>query len=109
MYGVMEVALNNVREYIDRIIPIRKSAPEVYGYLRSCGLKPEAIYIDANKEWPPFIGAHESFPDAIICGDDWTWKNADGEYPVREFAHKIAEMRKGKVISRKATWLIEAN
>jgi hypothetical protein len=106
-YGVKEVALNNIKEYKDRVIPIQRGAPDVYEYLSSCGLKPDAIYIDARKEWQEFIGAHESFPDTILCGDDWTWKGPKGDYPVREYVYKIAEMRNKKVISKQATWLIE--
>ena len=106
-YGIMEVALNNIKEYRDRLIPIRKNAPEVYEYLKSSGLEPDVIYIDANKQWPEFISAHENFPDAIICGDDWTWKDSNGEYPVRDYVQKLADIRNKKVIAKDATWLIQ--
>ncbi len=105
-YGIMEVALNNVSEFRDRVTPVRGSAPEIYEYLKRYDYNPDLIYIDANKEWPEFLGAHEYFPDSIICGDDWTWKNASGNFPVRDYVHRIAEMRNCKVISEKATWII---
>jgi hypothetical protein len=104
-YGVYKVALHNLRDFRDRVIPLRMSAATLYGYLRWF-IKPDIIYIDANKERQDYFLAHETFPRSILCGDDWEWQGAEGEFAVRPFVYEIAETRNCDVVTEGATWVL---
>ena len=91
-YGLMNIALNNLRDFKDRVIPLNMRAEEAYRYIAKF-VEPDIVYIDAAKEWPEFLLAHETFPNAILCGDDWEWTDDDGEFRVRPFVWDIAERR----------------
>jgi hypothetical protein len=62
--------------------------------------------IDANKDRQDYLLAHEIFPRSILCGDDWEWRDAKGEYAVRPFVHEVAEARKCDVVAERATWVL---
>lgn len=105
-HGNYLVALNNIREYNSRVVPVRKGVPEAYEYLKRQGVKPQAIYVDALKQPDDYFKAVETFPDAILCGDDWTWANEAGEFPVRDYVRQIAAVQGGEVEAVDATWII---
>ena len=107
-HGLMKIALHNLRDFKDRVIPINLPAEDAYRYI-SKFIDPHIIYIDANKEWPEFLHAHETFPNAILCGDDWDYHGDWGdqaEYPVRPHVREIARRRGGSVVTDRATWMI---
>jgi hypothetical protein len=72
--NVIHAELTNV------IIPMRMSSLEAALQIRSMGIVPDFIYIDASHDtesvladlnaWFPFIKGH-----GILCGDDWTWES----------------------------------
>jgi hypothetical protein len=41
--------------------------------LHSAGLRPDLIFIDADKQAAEIQLCDELFPEAIVCGDDWLW------------------------------------
>jgi hypothetical protein len=104
-YGIYKVASHNLRNFRDRVIPIRMSTSRLYEYLKDF-VEPDIIYIDANKERHDYILAHETFPNSILCGDDWEWQDDRGECPVRSFVYEIAEARDCDVIAERATWIL---
>lgn len=104
-HGIEKVALHNLRSYRDRVIPIKMPVETGYAHVRSF-VEPDLIFIDADKRPPDYMLAHQIFPKAILCGDDWTWQDASGAYPVRDYVNRIAELRDCAVISRDATWLL---
>ena len=104
-HGIYKVALHNLRAYRDRVIPLRMPIVELYGYVKTF-TEPDIIYIDANKERQDYILAHETFPNSILCGDDWEWQDDKAEYAVRPFVHEVAEARDCDVISERATWIL---
>jgi hypothetical protein len=104
-YGIYKVALHNLREFRDRVIPLRMRVATLYGYVRTF-IEPEIIYIDANKERQDYVLAHETFPRSILCGDDWEWQDAKGEYAVQPFVHEVAEVRNCEVVVERATWVL---
>lgn len=104
-YGIYKLALHNLREFRDRVIPLRMRVATLYGYLKAF-IEPEIIYIDANKERQDYLLAHETFPRSILCGDDWEWQDAKGEYAVRPFVHEVAEARNCDVVAERATWVM---
>jgi hypothetical protein len=104
-HGIYKVAMHNLRNFRDRVIPLRMPVAELYGYVKAF-IEPDIIYIDANKERQDYILAHETFPNSILCGDDWEWQNDQGECPVRSFVYEIAEARNCDVIAERATWVL---
>jgi hypothetical protein len=104
-HGIYRVALHNLRHFRDRVIPLRMRVSEVYSYVKNF-VEPEIIYIDANKERQDYVLAHETFPTSIICGDDWEWQDANGEYAVRRFVHELADTRHCDVTAERATWIL---
>lgn len=58
------------------------------------------------KKREEFEGAEAAFPNAILCGDDWSWKDAGGDYPVRRFAQGIAEKRQATIFASRATFVV---
>ncbi|HYD63883.1 sulfotransferase [Azospirillum sp.] len=106
-YGTYRIALNNLRAFKDRFIPVRRAAPAAYRYLKKAGVKPGLVYIDAMKQRREFWDAHKLFPDAVLAGDDWTWPDRRGRFPVRDHIYEIARARNAvSVTSSAATWLI---
>src|ERR1700722_5782224 len=103
--GVYKVALHNLRDFRDRVIPLRIPAAVLYGYLRSF-VEPDIIYIDATKVREEYVLAHETFPKSILCGDDWEWLDAAGEFGIRSFVYEVAESRNCDVVAERATWIL---
>jgi hypothetical protein len=104
-FGICKVALHNLRNFHDRVIPLRMPVAMLYGYLRGF-VEPDIIYIDANKERQDYVLAHETFPRSILCGDDWDWQDAKGELAVRPFVYELAEKRSCDVVAEQATWVL---
>lgn len=106
--GLYKSALANVAEYRDRVAPMRALSPDALMTLaKEWGVQPDAVYIDANKVGDDLRSAHQLWPNARLCGDDWTW-GADQGYPmqtaVKEFVKDVGQ----RVEDRRATWLIHA-
>lgn len=106
-HGNYTVALNNVRDFRDRFFPVRRFSPEALHYLHARRIHPELIYIDAFKSEEDLYVAHELFPKAILCGDDWTWKDESGRYQMREHVEQFAREKDFAIIADGSTWLLE--
>lgn len=104
-HGIFKVAMHNLREFRDRVVPMRMSRAELYSEIKTF-LEPDIIYIDAGKERPDYIDAEKMFPKAVLCGDDWEWQNERGDFPVRAFVHELAERRNCDVVVDRATWVL---
>jgi hypothetical protein len=105
-FGNYAVALNNVRLYKERFIPIRRSSPEVFEYLRSRDIVPQLIYIDADKNRIDLDEAYRVFPSAILCGDDWLWPDQSGTFVMQENVKQFALEHGFTVENRKQSWLL---
>lgn len=105
-YGNYVNALNNLRGYEDRVIPIRRRSPEVLQYLRKRQIFPDMFYFDANKSAEDLYTANELFPAAIISGDDWSWPNEYGEFQMRENVKRFASERGLVPHARGQTWIL---
>jgi hypothetical protein len=105
-HGIYKVALHNMRAYRHRIIPVKMPLEKLYGYVKQF-VEPDIIYIDANKQHEDYLLAHEKFPNAIICGDDWEWRDDEGQFAVRPFVYEIAELRNCDVVVERATWILK--
>lgn len=105
-HGNFTLALNNIRDERDRFIPVRQRSPEALRYLKKRQILPELIYIDAFKSDEDLWVAHEVFPRSILCGDDWTWRDEDGRYLMRDHVEAFAAEKDFDVRAEGATWLI---
>jgi hypothetical protein len=106
--GAERVFQSNLWEYRDRVIAIRGFAPQALKILADHGVRPDIVYVDADKEAKTLFGVAEMFPESIFCGDDWSWSEAatPNFYPIRAGVKALAKRRKAHLIVRKATWMI---
>ena len=104
-HGIYKVALHNLRNFRDRVIPLRMPIADLYGYVKTF-VEPDIIYIDANKEREDYISAHQIFSNSILCGDDWEWQDVNGEMAVRPPVYEIAKARDCDVVAERATWIL---
>lgn len=107
-FGNYVLALNNVRMFRDRFIPVRRRSPEALEYLKKRGIEPDLIYIDAFKEKIDVDVALDLFPNAVVCGDDWNWRNSDGEMQMQDNVLEVAKERGLSVVADRATWILSA-
>lgn len=106
--GAEVSALANVRRFGDRFVPVKAESPRVLPLLADFGLRPELIYFDSDKVLDDLNVCRELFPEAILCGDDWTW-GADKGYPVRVAVKRFCEQHNLKVRAERATWIVEGD
>jgi hypothetical protein len=104
-HGAYLSACANVKEYASRFTPIRGRSPEILYDLAKHGIDPDIIYIDALKLEEDLHVANNLFPQAILCGDDWTWGKDQG-YPMRTAVMNFVSKYGFSVKAEKATWVI---
>lgn len=102
--------LANLWDHQDRVVPIQ--ADSVAGMLAvlACGVAPDLVYVDAdhgeNAVYRDVTTAIEAFPDALICGHDFT--NNDGsEGPVSRAVRHCAAERNLRVDHIEKVWWYE--
>jgi len=104
--GFYRTALANISKYRDRFVPFRGKSPTVLQTLKDeWHIDPHIIYIDANKVSDDLEVSHQLFPDALLCGDDWTWGKDQG-FPMRKAVYAFIEKHGFEVEARRATWAI---
>lgn len=96
----------------DRIVPIRLSSQDGLKYIKEQGIEPDFIYIDASHEYNDVLAdimlSFELFPNAIICGDDYKWKNKrlSGLKTVKMAVDDYKERNKLNLKVGHETWLL---
>ena len=90
----------------ERVVPIRGRGAEVLPALHSIGLKPDLIYLDADKRGSELPICAELFPSAIIGGDDWIWSDG-ASFPMRGPARATARAQRRVLKTVDNTWLID--
>lgn len=104
--GLYDSFLSSMWEKKARVIPIRGRAVDKLPELHQFGLRPDLIYIDADKKGDEIALCDELFPEALIGGDDWNW--SDGyDFTIRTPARKSAAKRKRFLKHFGNTWLID--
>lgn len=106
-YGNYMIALNNVREFRDRFIPVRRFSPEAVEYLSKRDIKPQLAFIDAFKRADELEAVEKFFPECVICGDDWNWRSPDGELGMQKVVIAFAKERGYEIIADRATWILK--
>lgn len=103
--GAFRSAMANVQLYRDRFFAVPGRSPEELHTLKTLGVAPDMLYFDSEKVLDDLVVAHQLFPGAILCGDDWTWGKDQG-YPVRKAVHAFCNDHGYEVEARRATWLL---
>ena len=105
-FGNFCIAMNNVRRYRERFIPVRRRSPEALDYLATRDIKPQLVYFDAGKERKDLDEAIRVFPEAIICGDDWLWPDESGSLRMQENVKAFAAEHGFEIRNSRQTWLL---
>lgn len=106
-YDPFLLVQNNLYEYRQRCVLIKQPVPRAYWTCVMADLKPDIVYIDARKQRKEFWDAHHAFPNAILCGDDWSWRRRQCDsFRVREFVNEIAAERNASVYADRMTFVI---
>jgi hypothetical protein len=105
-FGNFCMAMNNLRLYKERFIPIRRSSPEALRYIHARAIEPQLIYIDASKKREDLDVAFELFPNAVLSGDDWLWPDAEGILRMQEHVKAFAAEHDFEIRSKRQTWLL---
>jgi len=106
LFGNFAVAMNNVRLYKERFIPVRQKSPEVLSYLSEREVVPQLIYMNADKKREDLNTAHRLFPAAILCGDGWLAADETTESRMQKQVKAFAAAHGYDVQSTRRTWLI---
>ncbi len=99
-------AMANIQKHRDRFIPLMGYSPAKLYSIKELGLEPDMVYFDSDKQLDDLEVALELFPDATLCGDDWSW-SADKGYPVRILVNAFCEKHGFTVNAKSATWIID--
>ncbi|MEM1143391.1 MAG: class I SAM-dependent methyltransferase [Pseudomonadota bacterium] len=103
-FGSLNCALRNLIEYRGRFFPVVGDFRQLCEELAS-SIKPDVIFLDADKSEALLELCAEHFPAAILTGDDWTW-GADQGYPIQKAVNAYCERHGvGHKVDR-ATWAI---
>lgn len=97
--------LSAMWEYRCRIVPVKGASPAKLYEIHELGIRPDIIYFDSDKKGYDFPVAAKLFPNATICGDDWSWGILEG-YPARRAARRLASALGKKVRVKRDTWVI---
>lgn len=104
--GLYDAFLATLWDERERVVPMRATGCAALTVLNEVGLRPDMIFIDADKQAAEIRLCDKLFPQAIVCGDDWLW--CDGrQFPTQQPVRESARLRRRtlKVVSN--TWLID--
>lgn len=106
-YDPFLIVQNNLYEFRKRCVLIKQPVPRAYWTCVMANLEPDIVYIDAMKKRNEFWDAHHAFPNAIICGDDWSWRRRESEdFRIRTYVKEIAAVRNASVYADRMTFVI---
>lgn len=89
-----------------RVIPMRGTGVQMLPRLHAAGIRPDLIFIDADKQGDEISLCDELFPEAVICGDDWLW--CDGyRFPCQRPVRESARCRKRQLKCVSNTWVVD--
>lgn len=113
MYGLFQTFC---WEHRDRLAMVREFSPAGPKLVYDAGVPVDVVYIDGDHRYDAVIRdltiADALFPDAILCGDDWSMKSNRAKYegmqlPVRKAVQSWAAFHDVHVETSKNTWMID--
>jgi hypothetical protein len=99
----------------ERLIPVRGVSPDAVVSLFAQGLRPQLVYIDGDHRYDAAFSdltiCHALFPDAVLCGDDWSFwgtspKYRNIRYPVRRAVQAFCHFRGYGFSAHEQTWRV---
>ena len=105
-HGFYASALANLSVFGNRFHAYRGHAPEALYEIRDLGIQPDIVYLDSAKDRINLDAAYKCFPEAKICGDDWTWGPSLG-LPMQQAVNGFAEENGFKARASGATWILD--
>ena len=108
-----ETFLVNCWAFKDRITPVRMNTISGMHYIHDAGIKPDIVFVDASHEFDDVIAdlevAHMLFPDAILTGDDWEWKNKrqGKRFTVQEAVKHFSNQIQLPVMHNSRCWMLK--
>ena len=106
--GFYYTFLANLRLFADRMVPVRGGA-ERLEELHELGLRPKLIYIDAGKKRRELDLCRRLWPEAILSGDDYWWRDDSGAYRMQRHVQDFAREHGLRVRHRRQTWLLRSS
>jgi hypothetical protein len=104
--GLYNAFLSSLWNERRRVVPMRGAGVDMLKEIYSLGVRPDLIFIDADKQGSEIQVCDKLFPDAIICGDDWLW--SDGRhFPTQQPVRASVARRKRVLKCVSNTWLID--
>ena len=101
----------NLWDYQHRVSPVRCSSERGLVELRCLGVKPDLIYIDGAHDYSQVLmdvhTANAMFPEAIICGDDYTHNGKNARMRVGEALDTFTEQTGIEVKTEGRFWLLD--
>ena len=103
--------ISNLWSFRDRFIPVKGLSPGVLHDLYNAGLRPDICYLDSDKVGTELEVFRSLWPDALICGDDWTHEENEGSgiFEIRNAVIPFAEKHRLKIIQKDATWILTSS
>lgn len=105
-YGAQSCLFANLNDFKDRFSAVKADFKEACPLLAE-NVRPDVIYLDADKSSDMLEYSRRYFPEAIICGDDWTWGEAQG-FPTQAAGKEFCSKHNLSYKAEKATWIIDA-
>jgi hypothetical protein len=108
-----ETFLVNQSDFKERVYPLRASTIKGMLEVAKSSLEPDFIYIDADHSYEAVFSdltvAYSLFPDALICGDDWNWKNRNQgkRKTVQEAVKEFCKVHKKEYVNNHWAWYIK--
>lgn len=104
--GLYQTFLSSLREMRQRILPVRAASMAVLPELHTLGLRPELVYLDADKTGEEITLCEKLFPGALISGDDWWWQDGR-QFPIQMPVKESCRRRGRHLKQADNTWLID--
>ncbi|MEM6612483.1 MAG: hypothetical protein AAF652_09555 [Cyanobacteria bacterium P01_C01_bin.72] len=105
--GLYQTFLRNMLMYKNRLVLLRKESETAIAELKSFEYKPDIIFLDADKKYSTLEFLYNSFPESILCGDDYRYKDFNHDIIMRDNVSKLANMYDRSVRFYLDTWVIE--
>lgn len=103
--GLYQTFLANLAPHKDRVVPVRGPSEQLLDQLAANGLKPDIIYIDADKKRSDLDDCFRLWPEAQLTGDDYLWAPERG-YPMQQHVNAFAAEHGYTVRHVLHTWVL---
>lgn len=104
--GFYRTFLATMQDVRDRVVAVRAGGIQCLPELHALGLRPDLVYLDADKRGDEIPMCDALFPDSLISGDDWLWRDGYG-FPIQAPARDSARRRGRWLKTCGTTWLID--